>query len=59
MTIRYDPTTTMHQTPSGRYITFAEHEAVIQELLESIGDYFKQVEAGEVTAADAENCVKV
>lgn len=58
MTIRYDPINGFNQDPQGRFITFAEHEALISELLESIGEYFKQVERGELTAVDAEAVVK-
>ena len=59
MTTRYEPNGTMHQTPTGHFVTFAEHEAVIQELIESLGEYFQQVESRQLTAVDAEKLVKV
>lgn len=60
MPTRYDPVGgTMARTPAGHYITYAEHEALVQELLESIGDWFQKIERGESTAEDAEKVVKV
>lgn len=59
MTIRYEPTHSMNQVPSGRFITFAEHEELVRELLESLGEYFKQVESGELSAVDAVKVVNV
>lgn len=59
MTIRYDPIGTMKQTAIGRYITYAEHEALLQELFESLEHYFGQVQSGEMSAVDALTVAKV
>lgn len=61
MATRYDPLSgsKMLQTQSGRYITYAEHDELVRELLETIGEYFRQVEHGETTAADAETVVQM
>jgi hypothetical protein len=58
MTIRYEPIAGIKQIPQGRFITFAEHEALVRELLESLAEYFKQVERGALAAVDAELVVK-
>lgn len=59
MAIRYEPLHAIRQEPNGRFVTFAEHEELIREPAESIGDYFKQVESGELTAANAKKVVEV
>jgi hypothetical protein len=53
MVTRYDPTSGMKQTPYGAYVTFAEHEELVKEVVETIGEYFTMVERGELSAADA------
>ncbi len=58
MTIRYEPTHSMNQVSNGRFITYVEHEELVRELLESIGDFFKQVEAKELSAEDADTVVR-
>lgn len=59
MTIRYEPTHSMNQVSNGRYMTFAEHEELVRELIESVGEYFNQVESGGLSAADAINVVRL
>ncbi len=48
----------MNQVSNGRFITYVEHEELVRELLESIGDFFKQVEAKELSAEDADTVVR-
>lgn len=58
MPIRYEPTVAVRQDVNGRYMTFAEHEALVTELLESLEEFFAQVERGELTSSDALQTVR-
>ena len=59
MTIRYNATGKMEQTPSGRYVTYAEHEELLRELLATASENFRRIECGELNASDAEEALRV
>ena len=59
MTIRYNATGKMEQSPSGHYVTYAEHEELLRQLLATAKENFRRVECGELTASDAEQALRV
>jgi hypothetical protein len=58
MLTRYDCNAPVQQLGVGRYVMFAEHEALVQELLETLDEYFKMIEKGELTAESAMSATK-
>jgi hypothetical protein len=54
MVSRYNSTGTMNRSSTGRFVAFAEHEKLVQDFLETLGEYFRKIERGEQTAQDAE-----
>ena len=62
MVQRYVPHGTMAEAPDGPFVSIAEYEKLASLLAESLNDaaeYFKQVESGELTAANADKVLRV
>jgi len=58
MAIRYDAVGGMAQSPDGRYMTYAEHEEMVRQLLETIDEFLGFVEKGKFSAAEAKAAIR-
>ncbi|MBP9803921.1 MAG: hypothetical protein KBE22_03300 [Candidatus Accumulibacter sp.] len=59
MTIRFNSTGKMEQTPNGEYVTYAEHERLVHNLMGAASLCFQEIEIGELNASEAEDTLKV
>ena len=62
MVQRYVPQGNMADSPDGSFVSFADYaklESLLAESLNDAAEYFKQVESGQLSAADANNVLRV
>lgn len=62
MVLRYSSQGPMLQSQNGGYVASADYdklEAEFKHLLENAAEYFRQIEAREITAQDAETALRV
>ena len=62
MTQRFDSTTAMFESPAGQFVAVADYERLehlLAETLEDASEFLRQVEAGQLAAADATTALRV
>lgn len=61
MVYRYSPQGNMVQAPGGNYVEWADYEKLndlLTDVLERAAELFKQVSAGELSAAEANDALR-
>ena len=59
MTIRYAVQGSVSRSLSGPYVSFAEHEELLKEILEDAAEHCRRVQRGELTADQADRALRV